>query len=210
MVAQLGIYIDHTQMLKDTIDFTKIVRTVIPEIDIVVAIPRGGNFASSIISDILGIPSSTPDRLIEKECYWTSSQKVENNREYISQKYTVPFDPTNAKILLVDDISYNSLGTLERVKRLILSKFPNAIVYKTAIYCMERTKKSLDFYCKKISMDHWMEKDILIRRRTQKIGFDMDGVLCEDCSYENVIDEEKYTKFLREAKPYLIPHYKVD
>ena len=55
-----------------------------------------------------------------------------------------------------------------------------------------------------------MEKDILIRRRTQKIGFDMDGVLCEDCSYENVIDEEKYTKFLREAKPYLIPHYKVD
>lgn len=213
-MVDLGIYINHKQMTEDMMDYVKVVPKVIPKIDIVVAIPRGGFFPASIISSILGKPMTTPDRILEAKCYWTSSNRVKNSRTYESHEYTVSFDklllnePVN--ILLVDDISYNQVGTLERVKQLILTKFPHANVFKTSIYCMERTKKTLDFYVKQIDMDHWMQKDLLIRRRSQITGFDIDGVLCLDPIWQNGMSDEEWSLQLVNAIPYLIPAYQVE
>jgi orotate phosphoribosyltransferase len=59
-------------------------------------------------------------------------------------------------------------------------------------------------------MSHWFEKDLMTRNSQGVIGYDMDGVLCEDWHGFEKEGTDEYTKFLSEATPYLIPHYRID
>jgi orotate phosphoribosyltransferase len=205
-MANLGIFINTNKLIEDTFKLIK----HLPEFDYVVTIPRGGIIPSGIISTIMGKPLTTADLLVEGKAWMSSSMAVENKRNLYTEQRYVSVSPENSKILLVDDISYNQLGELERSKRIINAKFPNAKCYKVPIYVVERTRKLNDLYCGKISMSHLFEKDLMTRNSHGVIGYDMDGVLCEDWhSYEKE-DSEEYTKFLSEAKPYLIPHYRID
>ncbi len=206
----IDIFISNSDIVRDATSMSKVVRQLFPKIDVVCGIPRGGNLPANIISTRLALPCTTPDLLLRGECWWTSSVFADNNRQYYSNDFTVKSDFSNAHILLVDDTSFNVLGTLERVKRTIMTKFPNATVYKSSVYSMQNTKQALDFYCKIISRNHWFEKDFLIRKIAATIAVDMDGFLCRDVTFDEVQDDEAYAKFLREATVYMKPFYNID
>jgi hypoxanthine phosphoribosyltransferase len=206
----IDIFISNADILRDATSMSKVVRQLFPKIDVVCGIPRGGNLPANIISTRLAMPCTTPDLLLRGECWWTSSIFADNNRHYYSNDFTVKSDFSNAHILLVDDTSFNKIGTLERVKQTILAKFPNATIYKSSVYSMWNTKDSLDFYCKVISRNHWFEKDFLIRKIAAKIAVDMDGFLCRDVTFNEVQDDVLYAKFLRDATGYMIPYYQID
>src|SRR5208337_1673758 len=155
----IDIFISNSDIVRDATSMAKVIKQVFPKIDVVCGIPRGGNLPANIISTRLSIPSNTPEMLLRGACWWTSSVFADNNRNYYSTDFDTKFNPTEAHILLMDDTSFNTLGTLERTKRVILAKFPKAIVYKASVYSMKNTKDSLDFYCKVISRNHWFEKD---------------------------------------------------
>ena len=144
------------------------------------------------------------------KCWWTSSRRVANKRAYDEFTMKIPFDLSKCKILLIDDTSFSVDGQLNRVKNRILEKYPHCTVYKTAIYAMINTARYLDFYCKIISNNHWVAKDLLIRRQSDPLGFDMDGVLCYNPSIEITIDDTKYLEFIRTVQPLYIPLYKID
>jgi adenine/guanine phosphoribosyltransferase-like PRPP-binding protein/uncharacterized HAD superfamily protein len=211
LVEQLGVFISTKQLVEDTLDLAKVLRKVIPEFDIVCGIPRGGLLPATIIASIFGKPLTTPDLLMENKCWNTSSCAVANRKNKWADEYYCPIpNLERAKILMVDDTSYNSVGQMQRHKLKIVAKFPFSIVYKVPIYVVERTLRTNDLYCKRISMNHWVEKDFMIRRGPYLLGFDMDGVLCEDWNDDPNEDKEKYLSFLENAKPYMIPHYYID
>jgi hypoxanthine phosphoribosyltransferase len=206
----IDIFISNNDIVRDSTTMSKVVRQLFPKVDIICGIPRGGNLPANIIATRLALPCTTPDLLLRGECWWTSSVFVNNNRQYYSNDFTVKSDFSKAHILLVDDTSFNPLGTLERVKRVILEKFPNATVYKSSVYSMINTKTSLDFYCKVISRNHWFEKDLLIRKIAAKIAVDMDGFLCEDPPAPVVGSDFDYDEWKKVVNPYMIPFYIID
>jgi hypothetical protein len=211
MVDGLGIFISTRMLMEDTLDLCKVIRKVIPEFDIVCAIPRGGFFPTTIVASIFGKPLTTPDLLLENKCWNTSSVVVSNRHNKFSDDITVPIpNLERVKVLMVDDTSYNLVGQMQRYKIRINAKFPFTIVYKVPIYVVERTIHTNDLYVKRISMNHWVEKDLVIRRGPYRLGYDMDGVLCEDWVDEFEEDKPKYLSFLENATPYLIPHYFID
>ena len=189
----------------------KYLRNVIPEFDIVVPLPRGGFLPASIIASKFGKPLATPDMFLKSKYWWTTSIYVDkprgNNTEF---NMDIP-KKEDWKILLVDDVSYNGQGLLWRTKKLIQETLPKTTVFKVAPYCFERTKAGLDYYCKVINIEHWFEKDLLIRKRgTAPIFVDMDGVLCDDSPCFSTYDEKVYLESIKLAKPYLIPHWTID
>ena len=206
----IDIFISNSDIVRDATSMSKVVRQLFPKIDVVCGIPRGGNLPANIISTRLALPCTTPDLLLRGECWWTSSVFADNNRQYYSNDFTVKSDFSNAHILLVDDTSFNVLGTLERVKRTIMAKFPNATVYKSSVYSMQNTKQALDFYCKIISRNHWIEKDFLIRKIAATIAVDMDGFLCYDPPAPTVDSDFDYDAWKKVAIPYMIPFYNID
>jgi hypoxanthine phosphoribosyltransferase len=206
----IDIFVSNADIVRDSTSMSKVVRSLFPEIDVVCGIPRGGVLPANIIVTRLARPCNTPDLLERGECWWTSSTFVDNNRHYYGNDFTVKMNFSKAKILLVDDTSFNPLGTLERVKQRLLTKFPKATIYKSSVYAMSNTKKHLDFYCKVISRNHWFEKDFLIRKITGTVAADMDGFLCRDPRPEEVLDDNLYLKFINEATPYMIPYYRLD
>ena len=211
MVEQLGVFLSTKQLVEDTLDLCKVLRKAIPEFDIVCAVPRGGLLPASIIASIFGKPLTTPDLLIENKCWNTSSCAVANRHNKWSSEYYCPIpNLEKAKVLMIDDTSYNAIGQMQRHKLKIVSKFPLIQIYKIPIYVVERTLHTNDLYVKRVSMNHWVEKDFMIRRGPYLLGFDMDGVLCEDWVDPKLEDTEQYKQFLLNAKPYLIPHYFID
>ena len=52
----IGCFIDTREMVNDTLDYCYIVRKVIPDFDIILAIPRGGLYLGSVVSSIIAVP----------------------------------------------------------------------------------------------------------------------------------------------------------
>ena len=208
----LGTYINTITLCQDTVDMCRVIKRVIPEFDVVVAIPRGGFTPASIIASIFGKPLTTPDMLLNGRWWWTTSCYVEKPRDSRVDYFDMPIEfKDDYKVLLVDDVSYNWYGLLHRTKEMLMQQRPKYTVYKVAVYCFERTKRNLDFYCKQISIEHWFEKDLMVRKRgSAPLLLDMDGVICEDCPDYIVQSEERYLQWLVDVKPYLLPHWIVD
>lgn len=209
---KLGVYLTNKEQVEVTLDMCHVLRQVIPDFDIVVPIPRGGFLPASIIAYTFGKPMATPDMLLKNRCWWTTSIHVDKARENTATSWDMEFEHgDNLKVLLVDDVSYNWFGMLHRTKQEILSKHPSWIVYKIAPYCFERTKKNLDFYGREIAIEHYFEKDLMIRKRgTAPMVCDIDGVLCTD--FKGDLGNETFyvEEFLKQVKPYLIPQWKID
>ena len=206
----IDIFVSNSDIVRDASMMATIIPKFFPKLSVVCGIPRGGNLPANIISTRLGIPCNTPDLLMQGQYWWTTSLEVPNNRNYRTTEYTVSKDFSKANILLVDDTSFNRMGTLEKCKQAIYTKFPNAKVYKSSVYSMWDTKKSLDLYCKIISRNHWFEKDFLIRKIGGMVGADMDGFLCYDPINSIVMNDQAYLEWNGVAVPYMIPYWKID
>jgi len=50
----------------------------------------------------------------------------------------------------------------------------------------------------------------LLHRKRGTVAFDMDGVICEDCPSDIDLNESLYIEWIKNARPYLIPVYKID
>lgn len=154
--------------------------------DLIVGVPRSGLMVASLIATKLAKPLSTSDNII-----WTSKSII-----------TKPI----RKILVVDDCittgkSINT--TADKIKEL----YPGAIVHKGALFANEDNKWMLDTYCAILNGNQLFQWN-LMHYKIGVVGFDMDGVLCEECTDDD--DEVKYLRFLSTARPYLIPEYEID
>ena len=67
----------------------------------------------------------------------------------------------------------------------------------------------VDIYFELVGYKRLYEWNIFHRDYLQHACLDIDGVLCVDPSQDEDDDGHKYINFLNNAKPYLLPSYKV-
>jgi uncharacterized HAD superfamily protein/adenine/guanine phosphoribosyltransferase-like PRPP-binding protein len=156
--------------------------------DIIIGIPRSGLIIASILATKYGKPLSTPD-MFQKGKYW------------VSDCYTGIVN--TGKILLVDD-SCSSGSSILKAKQ-IIGKCTTA-----CIYAPPGIGSIIDISLEKVSAPNQYEWSISHQPGSGvgNVAMDMDGVICEDC-YTGNCDDEKYANWLDNAKPLIIPCYKL-
>lgn len=167
--------------------------------DLVVGIPRSGMIPAYMIGLYLNV-------------HVTDLESFMDNRP-VKKGFTrkAKHDLVNAqdarKVLIVDDsiMSGNSLAkTLEGLPDKLRSK-----VTTLAIYSNKAQRKDIDNFLEVVPFPRAFEWNIFHRDLLSHACVDIDGVLCLDpTEYEND-DGERYVNFLLNAKPHIIPTYKI-
>lgn len=197
----MSVFITVNELVNDTLKWCK---TLVPDFDVVVAIPRSGMIVGSIIATKFGLPLSSPDIFMhggDMKYWWSPKPEVKD--------YKVPIK----KILLVDDVlsrNASDKGTMGKTYKMLHEKYPSLKIVTTAVYITENLVDEINLYHKVIGRcPHRLEWNICHASYLRPVAWDMDGVICENCPTGVDEDEGKYLKWLIEAKPYLIPKYSI-
>jgi uncharacterized HAD superfamily protein len=190
-------FVSFEELLAWTLEWIK----TFPETyEVIVGVPRSGLLVASIIATKLGKPLSTPELLNEGK-FWLST--------HIEETAGKPSAHEFKNILLVDDCCSRKI-ILEEPKQLLLSRYNNAKITKAALLVRDSIVNDVDMYYKVLTNYPPVGEWNLLHWKRGIVAVDMDGVICEDCSFDIDQDEHLYTKWLQNAKPYLIPTFTID
>lgn len=168
-------------------DLTKYIRDFskqVTDYDAFIGIPRSGLFVALELGMIQGKQVYTPETYVKKQVGFGSIER------------------DIKRVLLVDD-SLSSGKTLQSIKK----KIPD--VDTAAIFVKKGKEHYLDHYYK-VTGKHRIFEWNMMHKKWYRVGFDMDGVLCKNCPKHISKDRGKYRQWITEAKPFLIPSYKID
>ena len=186
-------YLNYQDLVRDVSDWC---RTMSTDFDVVVGIPRSGMIVASLIAAKFGKPLSSSD-LFAQQRYWGIS--------------TINFNSPVGRILLVDDTSSTGYS-MDRAYNAIKLKFPDLEIIKAALYISINRRPYVDRFYRLIPEDYHQNRFEWNMAHVKLNIFDvvdMDGVLCENCPV-NDLDENAYVNWIRNAKPHLIPTYKIN
>ena len=161
--------------------------------DLIVGIPRSGLMVANIIALTLGKPLATPEFFIRGHVW--KSKLIDKKENY-------------KNMLLVDD-SITSGKTMEESLQLLRLNCEKINITKAALIATEDSKKSGDLYYKVIPHPRVFEWNLLHSKKGKLVS-DLDGVICENCPPGVDLNEELYTNWIKNAKPYLISTFEID
>lgn len=167
--------------------------------DLVVGVPRSGMIPAYMIGLYLNIHVTDFDSYIKNSPVKKGiTRKAKNSLVYAQDAQ---------RVLVVDDsiMSGESLyKTLKRLPENLKEKVTTLVVYS------DRNKRDdIDLFFEVVPIPRVFEWNIFHRDLLARACVDIDGVLCVDPSdYEND-DGERYAEFLLNAKPHIIPTYKI-
>lgn len=162
------------------------------EFDIIIGVPRSGMMIASMLSLKLGKPLSTPSSFCNDEIW--ASKKINIGKI--------------EKVFVVDDTASTG-DTMKEVVKLIKDKHPKLEVKSGALFVSKTGRQWVDMYYE-VMPEPMQGEWNLMHQKLGPIGFDMDGVLCEDCPAGADNNEEKYLFFIKNAKPLYIPVFEID
>ena len=169
----------------------------LPEIDLIVGIPRSGIIPAYIIALFLN------KQVCSLNEFLNNIELTQGDRNFIKN------NKDKKTVLIVDD-SISTGKALEKVKKTLekidLTKYE--ILY-CAIYATNETQKMVDYYFEKIEQPRLFQWNYLNHERAMESCYDLDGVLCVDPTEEENDDGEKYIEFILNAKPLFIPNYEI-
>ena len=185
-------FITLEQFAHDTREWIK---TIPSDFDVVVAVPRSGLIAGSMIAGVFGKPLSTPDVFANNKAAWIT--KSFGFHDTKTDQYN--------RILLVED-SVAECTEILNAKRIIKSRYPDLEVRMAAQYAQQSAVKHLNYYYKTFEDSTCAPRyDYnLAHGGDGQTAYDMDGVLCEDWNIQ-----KDYGNFIRTALPHRIPIYKI-
>lgn len=163
--------------------------------DLVVGIPRSGMIPSYLVSAFLNIDCCDLDSFIEnRKLQHGVTRNTKGRLSY----------PHEAKsILLLDDSIYSG-NSIEISQKKIPSDLKSRMI-KCAVYATGNGRNKVDFYIKEINGKKIFEWGLFHNNIISKTCFDMDGVLCKECTIEQNDDGEKYLNFIQQAEPLFLP-----
>lgn len=174
------------------------------DIDFIIAIPRSGMLAASIICGYLNVP------LIDINSYMVGMDPYGGNRlKYFNQNHR-----KTSKALVVDDTVYNG-NSMRNTKEKLRNRKDIEYVYM-CVFLEGKGADSVDIYMsdlRKYTNDKYpivlYEWNIFQHNEshTSKFLYDMDGVLCVDPPDER--NETEYIKYIKDAKPLFIPRSRI-
>jgi adenine/guanine phosphoribosyltransferase-like PRPP-binding protein len=156
----------------------------------VVGVPRSGLFFANVIANKLCLPlAATTDPHHSWQSKHLTSEEL-------------------GRYLLIDDSYRTGTALNEAIKLLMANGIRRADIDTAALITSEKGKYELDYYGCIIENPRFFEWNML--HRPVRLYTDMDGVLCEDPPANVKFAEKRYEKWLRNAKPYLIPSFEID
>lgn len=110
----------------------------------------------------------------------------------------------SARLLLVE-LVVNDHGDASHLKAMGQQLCPSGEVCLLAIYAKDEAKVGVDLIAERVSQAPYFEWNFLQREGLDRVCFDIDGVLCEDPTYEQNDDGPLYLEFLSTARPLHLP-----
>lgn len=181
-------------------------RTLPKDIDLVVGIPRSGLLVASILAAYRNIPLADVDGFVEGRCYRTGHTKPRSlNAVGAPRDAHLAYLDTPRRVLVVDDTVSTGQSIKQVRSRIEAAGLPHRVEYG-AVYALPDKTDAVDHYCEVLTAPRIFEWNLFQQPFfLPKACVDMDGVLCQNPSYDQNNDGEKYLRFLSESRPYLTP-----
>ncbi len=168
------------------------------DIDLIVGIPRSGMMVANILALYMNLPCTDIDNFLRKGEFRTGdTKKCSGWIKSVSE----------AKRVLVVDDSVSTGTALKEAKRL-LEKVDCEFVWLAA-YIMPFNKSNVDIYFEVCNQPRMFEWNFMHHWGLQNSCMDIDGVLCQDPSFFENDDGNRYKAFIKNAPPKFIPTQKV-
>ncbi|MDT8286028.1 MAG: hypothetical protein RQ748_02870 [Elusimicrobiales bacterium] len=162
--------------------------------DLVIGVPRSGLLVAGVIAARLGKPLATPETLRSGLC-WRGGPGA---------------GPTDkaGRVLLVDD-SVHSGKTMNLVAAGVRETLPGAVVETAALIAAPGSERMVDYFFRTVKVPRLFEWNMLHVKKGALLC-DLDGVICENCPPGTDGDEKEYSRWIGNAKPYLVPSFEID
>lgn len=170
------------------------------DIDLVVGIPRSGTLVANIIALYLNLPFTDIDNYINNGVL-----RVGNTRK--CENWIKSFHEAK-KVLVVDDSISTGQAMKEAKEQLRNAGLDCKCIY-LAVYALETNIHMVDIFFEICHMPRMFEWNYMHHWALEYACVDIDGVLCEDPSYFENDDGNRYYEFIRNAKPKFIPTKKI-
>ena len=172
----------------------------LPNIDLVIGIPRSGLIPATIIALQLNKPFQPLDSFLRNESPYSGERM---------RKALKKLDSVEERTVLVVDDSTNSGHELRTRKAQIEKANIKGRFYYLCIYGSKESFHLPDFCLELVDTPRIFQWNIMNHRHLEKACLDLDGVLCIDPTHEQNDDGEEYIKFCLNAKPLFIPYFKI-
>lgn len=172
----------------------------LPEVDLVVGIPRSGIIPASIIALQLNKPFLPFDSFIKGQTPYTGERMRSALNSSCLKK--------DRKVLIVDD-STNSGWELKKKKEEILNNNTEGTFYFLCVYGSPNSFTIPDICLELLETPRIFQWNILNHKYLENACLDLDGVLCVDPKYEQNDDGARYREFCLNAKPLFIPFFRI-
>ena len=165
--------------------------------DLIVGVPRSGMVPAYMIALYLNLHITDLNGFI-------NNLPLEKGQRKLKRTLNKPHDAK--KVLLVDDTiatGYQMEANLQKLSPKLKEVTTTCVVYAS------NPDQNVDIYLKLNGVRRLFEWNLFHRDILNKACVDIDGVLCTDPSLEQDDDGDKYMDFILNAKPLMIPSYKI-
>jgi len=166
------------------------------DIDLIVGIPRSGLLPATILALYLNLPETDIEgllagRLIGKEtARWQRGQL---------ERALKP-----RRILVIDDSLWSG-KTMDKARRQIEAMHLSAQVIYAAVYVIPGAEEKVDLVFETCPLPRIFEWNFMHHFELENACIDIDGVLCRDPTPDENDDGPRYSEFLNNCEPFLIP-----
>ena len=170
-------------------------------VDLIVSIPRSGNFPAAILASLLNKPTASFDAFLAN-CVDTSGFYRSSEQENIL---------FNLKKILILDDSYCSGKNLNAIKSILRERNLTDKFHFLfgAIYYTPGNKDKLDISFEEVPLPRCFQWNILNHPLLENSCVDIDGVVCRDPSDSENDDGSNYLSFLQQVEPLIQTKFKI-
>ena len=178
-------------------DTRRFAQESLPDVDLVVGIPRSGLLAANLLCLHLNVPMTDVDRLCE-------SRLIDTGERYTEDHSFRDLD----SVLVVDDSVNSGSQMTETRNRLEKQDFPFDLSY-AAIYISSRGRKYVDHWAEFVPRPRVFEWNVIHHPMLNDACVDIDGVLCRDPTKAENDDGKRYREFLSTVEPTIVPDQRI-
>jgi orotate phosphoribosyltransferase len=173
------------------------------DIEVVAGIPRSGLLAGNLMALYLDVPLTDIDGLLSGRCLAAGTVR---RKRFAGEDATdlTRFLDTPRTVLVLDDSLLSGRSMREVRERIKAAGLPHRVVYG-AVYVLPRQRKTVDHYCEALNSPRVFEWNILHGELLGRFCVSLDGVLCARPEAADLGAEDRYRRFMRDPRPFLVP-----
>jgi orotate phosphoribosyltransferase len=167
----------------------------LPELDLVVGVPRSGLLAGTILALHRNVPLADLDGFLESRAFATG------------ERFEGDADAQPERVLILDDSVLTGSAMTAARERVAAASLPKDVeVLFGAVYVSPEGRDLVDTYADVVRFPRVFEWNLMHHPGVvPKSCFDLDGVLCRDPTPRENDDGERYREFIATVDPLVVP-----